>query len=247
MAMTNATPFNVLHNPYIDNFASISGSDVVGIVGHVEFLNLQGISVSVNREVNPIYVMGRTDPISFVRGKRGIAGSLVTICNDRGALYDIAQRFGVVALKVGDYPYAGRNMNPAGLETNLLEENDRLGWVLTTPQYYDQLPPFDVTLVGRNENLVAAISRIGGIYIVSMGTGISVDDNAIEQQMTFVALYYEDWRPAGRRRADYQRAADEAPSYSNPFFGPVLDIQQPQTQDALGAEFFTSPFATRAD
>jgi len=40
-----------------------------------------------------------------------------------------------------------------------------------------------------------------------MGTGISVDDNSIEQQMTWVALYYEDWRPAGRRNWKTEEAA----------------------------------------
>jgi len=96
---SGVTQFNVLHNPYVDNMTSISGSDIVGIFGHMEFLNLQGVSVSVNREIHPIYVMGRTDPISFVRGKRGVAGSLVTVCHDRGALFDVIELFGLYAHK----------------------------------------------------------------------------------------------------------------------------------------------------
>lgn len=195
--------FNVLKNPYVDSFTSISGSDIVGVFGHVEFLNLQGVSISVNREVHPIYVMGRTDPVSFVRGKRGVAGSLVAIATDRGALWDIMTRWGVYSRAVGDEPMPSRSKSATEgrLTRNVLSEDGReqIGSELAVPDYIDQLPPFDITLVGRSETLSAAISRIGGVFIVSMGTGISVDDNSIEQQMTFVALFYEDWRPVGRR------------------------------------------------
>lgn len=209
-AEQNASQFNNLTNPYVDNFTSVSGSDIVGSFGHVEFINLQGISVSVNREVHPIYVMGRTDPVSFVRGKRGVAGSLVTVCHDRGSLHDIVERYGVYAHKKGDSTRPGQNRRgrQERLEENVLSEPERLGYELRTPEYYDQLPPFDVTLVGRSDVLAATISRVGGLFIVSMGTGISVDDNSIEQQMTWVALYYEDWRPVGRRDWKTEEAAD---------------------------------------
>lgn len=207
----NASQYNVMTNPYVDNFTSVSGSDIVGVFGHVEFVNLQGISVSVNREVHPIYVMGKTDPVSFVRGKRGVAGSLVTIANDRGSLYDIKERYGVYAAKAGDDLGARstrRTQDRLGENALAASELDRLGYQLETPDYADQLPPFDVTLVGRSDSLAATISRVGGIFVVSMGTGVSVDDNSIEQQMTWVALYYEDWRPAGRRNwTDIEQAA----------------------------------------
>lgn len=207
----NASQYNVMTNPYVDNFTSVSGSDIVGVFGHVEFVNLQGISVSVNREVHPIYVMGKTDPVSFVRGKRGVAGSLVTIANDRGSLYDIKERYGVYAAKAGDDLGARstrRTQDRLGDNALAASELDRLGYQLETPDYADQLPPFDVTLVGRSDSLAATISRVGGIFVVSMGTGVSVDDNSIEQQMTWVALYYEDWRPAGRRNwTDIEQAA----------------------------------------
>ena len=34
-----ATQFNVTTNPYIDNFTSVSGSDIIGVFGHVELIN----------------------------------------------------------------------------------------------------------------------------------------------------------------------------------------------------------------
>lgn len=249
----NASQFNIMTNPYLDNFTSVSGSDIVGVFGHVEFINLQGVSVSVNREIHPIYVMGRTDPISFVRGKRGVAGSIVTVCSDRGCLYDIQERYGVYAKKIGDTHIPGRNQLDAreSLEVNVLSEFDRLGFQLATPQYVDQLPPFDITLVGLSDTLAATISRIGGVFIVSLGTGMSVDDNSIEQQMTFVALYYEDWKPAGRRNYnDLQRAADG--SSFNPFTPEnqgvdLFDSSAVDSADALGQFFGLTPDAVAAN
>jgi len=238
----NASQYNVMTNPYVDNFTSVSGSDIVGVFGHVEFVNLQGISVSVNREVHPIYVMGKTDPVSFVRGKRGVAGSLVTIANDRGSLYDIKERYGVYAAKTGDDLGARstrRTQDRLGDNALAASELDRLGYQLETPDYADQLPPFDVTLVGRSDSLAATISRVGGIFVVSMGTGVSVDDNSIEQQMTWVALYYEDWRPAGRRNwTDIEQAASG--EEFNPFApGNQGDQVAPpyEGEDAVGEQF----------
>lgn len=214
-----SSQFNILKNPYVDNFTSISGSDIVGVFGHVEFINLQGVNVSVNREVQPIYVMGRTDPLSFVRGKRGVAGSLIALATDRGALYDIIERWGVYAKPRGDdtVPAKSRESVADRMEDDVLQESEHLRFELGVPDYADQLPPFDVTLVGRSDALTATLSRIGGVFIVSMGTGISVDDNSIEQQMTFVSLFYEDWRPAGRKNyEDYQQRSQQTINY-NPF------------------------------
>lgn len=244
MASRQASQFNTLTNPYVDQLTSVSGSDIVGVFGHVEFTQLQGLSVSVNREIHPIYVMGRTDPSSFVRGKRGVAGSIVAVCSDRGALFDITERFGVHAKRSGNSHIATRQRQ-GDLNRNALSELDRLGYVLATPVYYDQLPPFDATLIGRSESMGATISRVGGIFIVSMGTGMSVDDNSIEQQMTFVALYYEDWRPAGHTNVnDFDRAATD--EEVNPFAASaqgqdIIDSTAVEQGDVLGQRFGLSP------
>lgn len=245
-AINTPSQFNVLTSPYVDNFTSISGSDIVGVFGHVEFINLQGVSVSVNREVHPIYVMGRTDPVSFVRGKRGVAGSIVTVAADRGALYDINDRFGVHAQVKGDISFPGRNGRVTASDDpteSVLNQTDSLAYELRKPNYYDQLPPFDITLIGRNDTMTATLSRVGGVFLVSMGTGMSVDDNSIEQQFTFVALFFEDWRPAGRRRMrDYQ----ENPIYGeyNPFAAESqgVNVFSPSGgPDALGFDFGLNP------
>lgn len=252
MAVNPGTPsqFNVNTSPYIEKFTSVSGSDITGIFGHVEFINLQGVNVSINREIHPIYVMGRTDAITFVRGKRGVAGSFITVCSDRGSLYDIANTYGVYAAKNGDSHIPGRNQigDLAQNAGNILSESARLGYRLATPQYYDQLPPFDITLVGRSDSLSATISRIGGVFIVSMGTGMSVDDNSIEQQMTFVAMYYEDWRPVGRRNVSDLGRAASGEDY-NPFaaenqgtLNDRFDSSEVISGDQIGQQFGLTAF-----
>lgn len=231
--------FNVIHNPYVDDFTSVSGSDIVGVFGHVEFLNLQGVSVSVNREIQPIYVMGRVDPTSFVRGKRGVAGSLVTVCNDRGALHDIMEQFSLYAASTGEYnkipgqnsqAFAGNALDPANI--------GRLGFQLRPAHYADQIPPYDVTLVGRADNIAATISRIGGVFNVSMGTGMSIDDNSIEQQFTFVALYYEDWKPAGRKNRPTSGQQPQDINVLAPGAQGREVLSTRRAADALRGEFF---------
>jgi len=70
-------------------FTSMSGCDIQAFIESTLLGNIQGVSFSVTREKAPIYIMGSVDPVSFSRGKRGIAGSLIFTNFDREALYDI--------------------------------------------------------------------------------------------------------------------------------------------------------------
>ena len=49
-------------------YTSFGGCDIVALIEDTVVGNLQGISYSVTREKGPIYVMGRSDPVSFSRG-----------------------------------------------------------------------------------------------------------------------------------------------------------------------------------
>ena len=68
-------------------YTSFSGVDIrviiVNLIGQ-----MQAVSYAVQREKAPIYVMGRVDPLSFSRGKRGIAGTMISLMLDRHILYD---------------------------------------------------------------------------------------------------------------------------------------------------------------
>lgn len=65
----------------------------------------------------------------------------------------------------------------------------------------DQLPPFDVTLVGIPEtaecgNVKASMQSLvlRGVEIVSEASGTSIEDLVIEKQMSFIARSIRDWR-----------------------------------------------------
>ena len=56
-------------------YSSYSGVDISVILNGNKIGSMQAISYAIQREKAPIYVMGRVDPRSFSRGKRGIAGT----------------------------------------------------------------------------------------------------------------------------------------------------------------------------
>ena len=59
--------------------------------------------------------------------------------------------------------------------------------------YSDQVPPFDITLAGPNENGAVTCMKIFGVEILKEGSGVSIDDAVTEMQAAFVARYVEPW------------------------------------------------------
>jgi hypothetical protein len=68
------------------SYTSFSGADAIASFNGQVIGELQAITVNTQREKGPIYVLGSADPLSFSRGKRGIAGNLVFIMFDRDGL-----------------------------------------------------------------------------------------------------------------------------------------------------------------
>ena len=86
MAVTNSLDLSRTYTSY-------SGVDIKAVVGGTIVGNLQAISYAIQREKAPIYVMGRVDPLSFSRGKRGIAGTMISLMLDQHLLYSsLSQR-----------------------------------------------------------------------------------------------------------------------------------------------------------
>jgi hypothetical protein len=67
-------------------FNAFSGADIVAYINHIKAGNLQAITCSITREVAPLYSFGDANPKTFVKGKRGIAGTLVFTQFDRHAI-----------------------------------------------------------------------------------------------------------------------------------------------------------------
>lgn len=198
-------------------YTSFSGVDIkVLIDGHVAG-TMQAVSYAIQREKAPIYVMGRVDPLSFSRGKRGIAGTMISIMLDQHLVWrePFANTSKVVLDKdeiiPGSYnstlDLRNNSADFAGLETldpnvNPAVDAENTGalidsWQLNNPYYVDQIVPFDISIVAVNEYGKAAMMRIYGCEILNEGSGFSIDDIVIENQMTYICRTILPWKSMG--------------------------------------------------
>jgi hypothetical protein len=67
-------------------YKAFSGANIYATIGHRRVASLQALTVSITREVAALYSFSDANPKAFVRGKRGIAGTLVFTQFDRHAL-----------------------------------------------------------------------------------------------------------------------------------------------------------------
>lgn len=188
-------------------YSSFSGCDIRIIVAGVALGAAQAMSYAVQREKAPIYVMGRVSPRAFSRGKRGIAGTLVTLMLDKHFMQQdpftgmkfIADNDEFIPTATNtDANFSGDNFlldqaSNGGIRTDDYSSS----FSVKSAWYVDQLPPFNAAIVAANEYGMASSMRIYGIEILNEGSGFSVDDMVIENQMTYVALEVYPWQPLG--------------------------------------------------
>lgn len=192
---------------YTETYTSFTGTDMVASILGVPIGSLLSVSYSIQREKAGIYTCGSPDPRSISRGKRGIAGSLIFQIFDRDALYQI------VHAHADDFKFWTRTSNYVLADVYGPKPNNWLNdWKKQTlaygsyePFYADQIPPFDITLTFLNEVGNIARMDIRGCEILNEGMGISVEDMAIEQAMTFIARSVGKISPGG---GDLRREAD---------------------------------------
>jgi hypothetical protein len=91
-------------------YTSFSGADALATFNGRVVGELQAITVNCQREKGPIYVMGNANPISFSRGKRGIAGNLVFVMFDRDALLEEMENVARASGKIPQYTTAGNQI-----------------------------------------------------------------------------------------------------------------------------------------
>jgi hypothetical protein len=195
----------------ISSFNSFSGVDITPVFQGKAIGEIQALSYSIQREKAPVYTMGKADPRSFARGKRGIAGSLIFIVFDRHAILERFKNalfsadkdeFGI-RNKVADMPstafFGTGAENAADGQGLFTTENDGTGVVTgfnqsdQHPWYSDQIPPFDIVLAAANEYGAQAIMRIYGVEIMNENSGVSIDDIVTEQQYTYIAKWITPW------------------------------------------------------
>lgn len=193
-----------LQSSYTASYTSFSGADITATFGEHVIGSLQAISYSVTREKVPIYSMGSSDPRSFSRGKRGIAGSLVFTVFNRDALEDLktgrkyATAIANDKFRKGLEQYIEDKNSTEGIDDQNgayfgdvsaweeLQEQDK-AFTEAEVRYADQIPPFDITVTMVNEYGNAAKFSIIGVEILNEGSGMSIDDITTEKACTFVA------------------------------------------------------------
>ena len=82
--MANPNTFFEPEVPY----KAFSGSNIYATIGHKRIGALQALTVSITREVAALYSFSDPNPKTFVKGKRGIGGTLVFTQFDRHALLE---------------------------------------------------------------------------------------------------------------------------------------------------------------
>ena len=69
---------------------------------------------------------------------------------------------------------------------NVINSGD-LWTKLDTPNYVDQMPPFNATIIGFNEQGKKMGFRVYGITIVNEGMALSIQELNMEKRYTFIA------------------------------------------------------------
>jgi hypothetical protein len=185
-----------------------SGADTVVIFGDEYVGECMSFTVGVNRESGPLYVMGRKSPIAIPKGKRGIGGSFILAQLGYDALISYVSKIFSQSssapkvwirqdesdLQAKGYSDKNLALNPAttsaGATVNVpaggaLAKSDL--WTEVDPFYADQIPPFNITVVGVNEQGDKMAFRIFGCTVINEGVAISIDELNIEKKYTFIA------------------------------------------------------------
>ena len=200
---------------YSKTYSSYSGVDIKVIIQGRVMGSMQAVSYAIQREKAPIYVMGSVDPISFSRGKRGIAGTMISLMLDKHfvdfegfnneAMYPTLDKDEVYA-KVENLNdnIAGKDLKSVGgaavdagtqgAAVNNGEQTPGDSYATHKAFYVDQILPFDVAIIAANEYGQRAQMRLYGCEILNEGSGFSIDDIQVENQATYVCRTILPWR-----------------------------------------------------
>jgi hypothetical protein len=183
-----------------------SGTDVTVIFGDEYIGECMSFTLGTNREVGPLYTMGHKSPIAFPKGKRGIGGSFVLAQLGYDALLEyidsvqknplrqeiwvrkdeiVLQMQGSTADRSRTPEISSAGMTETVTSAANIAQTDL--WTPTKPFYVDQIPPFNITVVGVNEQGDKMGFRVYGVVIMNHGIGISIDELNMEQKYTFIA------------------------------------------------------------
>ena len=192
-------------------YNSFGGVNITPTFNGVPIGECQGISYSISREKAPLYTMGSANPRSFSSGKRGIAGSVVFMVFDRGALFDTiapkdqyfwgntfesqlpaSKRANSEEQVLASGENAGI-FQPSASVTTASSGQVSIGKRAYKAQYLDQIPPIDVQLIAQTERGHGAIMEILGMEILNSGSAVSIDDTSVDESCTWIGTNIMPW------------------------------------------------------
>jgi hypothetical protein len=100
-------------------YSAFAGADIIAYIGNKRVANLQGITVSVTREVMPVFTMGDPNAKTFVKNKRAIAGNLIFTQFDKHAILKMSSLVNANVNFIGDLDNFNipTNISVNGLQT----------------------------------------------------------------------------------------------------------------------------------
>ena len=204
-------------------YSSYSGAEIKIIINGRYYGQAQAMSHAIQREKVPTYVLGSPDPLAFSRGKRGIAGTIVSLVLGQDPLYTdtfsdmqfLARNdelyFSVAdALDASDQETIGlvdSSADPLDPGASFDATDLSTNYTVMNAWYMDQLPAFDAVILAVSEHGNAANSRVLGIEILNTASGFSVDDSSIEKQSTYVCTGLIGWQKVAT--VDWDAASPE--------------------------------------
>lgn len=204
-------------------YDSFGGPDITALFNNIPFASLQHIEYSIVRDKTRIFTLGSADARSFSRGKRVMGGALVFILLNRNELLSAIQGNGDFftsgdEVRTNADPRSLSNINQTVVQpsafnaqgnpvavpaTTVLGVTDPTtdGGVGTdsffsqkdNPWYVDQIPPFQVSLVGANETGAIVTMKLFNVELTGEASGVGIDDVVIEQQYQFMCTGIQNW------------------------------------------------------
>ena len=203
-------------------YTSKSGVEIQAVFGNEKFGDLHMIKYATQRDTANVHVMGHVDPVSVAKGKRATTGACVFAIFEKDRLLEAMAKDHKVFLtnhELANYGTLNQrdkfsnsstrsNANRAGGTVRVdgtisASSVDNMGYSVfaksnfgqeVAPMLIDQIPPFDITLVGVSESTGDASRMVvHGVQFNSDQGGSSVDDLILERQVTFLARRISPW------------------------------------------------------
>lgn len=174
---------SAMFTPY-DTVALIN-IPVANIKGQTTFLpipfgNIKDLSCQSHRDKFEVRCLCKNSPSGMTGGPRTIGGSFV-----------------FASLNIGDFNDAVQRMNDSmnnNVSSKKKKNSHKKLFSLPHTLYPDELPPFDIYVIGSNEYGETGYFKIFGVSILSESTVISTNQITIDNTYVYKAMDRTQWK-----------------------------------------------------